>query len=162
MGRCVVCQAPKSTALCTGCGDNEQFLCPKHAMPCIECDYPGPYCPNCDCTKCKFPSAGLWSCEACDAPFSRLTWRAKCVDCDEFDYCKDCVRECQCGQGPQPHYLCQCVPENHTCQRCYDTEGTTPACQKYGQLELAYGSVALCQEHRVAAKKRRKELADME
>jgi len=35
-----------------------------------------------------------------------------------------------------------------------------PACAKYGLLELAVGNAKVCKKHRVAAKRRRKELAN--
>jgi len=99
-----------------------------------------------------------WSCERCDLPFSRQTWRAKCVDCDEFDYCYKCVVECECGQGPR-HYVCV---DAHDCDVCTMEEDgrILPACAKYGLLELAVGNAKVCKKHRVAAKRRRKELAN--
>ena len=102
----------------------------------------------------------MWT--SCVRNMRIVAFHEKCVDCDEFDYCQKCVEECQCGQGPQPHYVCKNGYCEAWCHMCKDTKTPSPVCSKYGSFELACGSVQLCPEHRVTAKKRRKELVELD
>ncbi len=55
----------------------------------------------------------------------------RCVDCDEFMYCKKCVVKCPCGNG-DTHYICK---NRHTCN---ESGCTTRVCKQFcGFRDLA-------------------------
>lgn len=94
----------------------------------------------------------------------------KCEDCDEFDYCLNCVIKCSCGKE-ETHYLCkEGVEYRHFCH--YEKEDgyicDKPACVKYGGIPV-FSDVhegasfhPFCKEHRPLIIKRIRDFLEKE
>ena len=133
---------------------------PNQLSECVQCAHSGPYCKKCtQCAQCESNHPGDWTCGDSDHQLKRGEFRAKCITCDEFDYCMKCVTKCPCGKG-ETHYLCksyrhECIWHNEN-----DTEQCrVRVCEKYCGIEDLTGEIRLfCPSHKPRISKRLREI----
>lgn len=138
MSRCSVCKTLHE--------DNDM-------KSCLYCNDPGSYCDECArCNKCQEWSPGDWSCGGgSNHNLTQSGFKAKCIDCNEFYYCNQCIVICLCRKGDKPHYVCKAgYGDTHIC----GGDGC-PAylCKKYNSSAID-DEYAWCSKHRPVASKR--------
>lgn len=135
---------------CVNCVNRPSFLCEQHALCCIDCGDPGPYCPKCiKCEKCGEDYPGRDVCITCRKQFDRKNI-ARCGECLNFFMCQTCLVKCECGFD-EVHYLCK----GNDLHMCHVPKCRKPTCMNgaFPRLEDPLGLVSnqskrVCFEHR--------------
>ena len=160
------------------CSDCKKLKELEALFPCRKCGNTGPYCVKCSqCNQCGEHVPGDHRCGESEHIIP-VGQGIKCIDCDEFDYCKKCVVKCPCGHG-EDHYLCKDRikdsddgGDGHCCQWYhYIDQGvpyhcTTPVCKQYCSISTFSADmndkshIRVCTVHRPVILKRAREILE--
>lgn len=126
---------------CVGCKTGRHYY--EDLKSCIRCGDIGPYCVECPtCNGCETEYPADWSCGTPGHDLIHDQLITKCVDCNDYDYCKNCVKKCSCGQG-EDHYLCIAESCEH---RCKHRGCNNYVCKQYGSIPFEDEKV-WCKDH---------------